>query len=148
MGTRFDGHPAVGAYGCTAELAPFMPGPLVVEGLQHHDEITVRRLADTKRMLAASPQYLQRHGRPTTPADLARVRALLRRSAGHAAPLLACGALALHHRERVIFGATVTVTVQNVNDAHKGQALSGWGPCPLRSCFMCSFHANPTRLSP
>jgi glycine dehydrogenase subunit 2 len=25
------GGPAVGAYGCTAELAPFMPGPLVVE---------------------------------------------------------------------------------------------------------------------
>ena len=39
--------------------------------------ITVRRLAETKRVLAASPQYLQRHGTPRTPADLARHRMLI-----------------------------------------------------------------------
>lgn len=30
------GGPAVGAYGCTAELAPFLPGPLVVENAGHY----------------------------------------------------------------------------------------------------------------
>ncbi|MGE0800496.1 MAG: LysR family transcriptional regulator [Lautropia sp.] len=34
--------------------------------------ITVRRLAETRRILAASPQYLQRHGRPLKIEDLAR----------------------------------------------------------------------------
>jgi DNA-binding transcriptional LysR family regulator len=32
--------------------------------------ITVRRLAETRRILAASPFYLQRHGTPTSPDDL------------------------------------------------------------------------------
>jgi len=34
--------------------------------------ITVRRLAETKRVMAASPQYLQRHGTPQHPGELAR----------------------------------------------------------------------------
>ena len=34
--------------------------------------ITVRRLAETKRVLAASPQYLQRHGVPRTPDELSQ----------------------------------------------------------------------------
>lgn len=32
--------------------------------------ITIRRLASTRRILAASPEYLQRHGTPATPAEL------------------------------------------------------------------------------
>lgn len=39
--------------------------------------ITVRRLAETKRVLAASPQYLQRMGTPATLDDLARHRLLV-----------------------------------------------------------------------
>jgi len=39
--------------------------------------ITVRRLAETKRVLAASPQYLQRHGAPRTPDDLLQHRLLV-----------------------------------------------------------------------
>lgn len=39
--------------------------------------ITVRRLAETKRVLAASPQYLQRHGAPRTPDELLQHRLLV-----------------------------------------------------------------------
>jgi DNA-binding transcriptional LysR family regulator len=39
--------------------------------------ITVRRLAESKRMLAASPQYLQRHGAPARPEDLHQHKLLI-----------------------------------------------------------------------
>jgi DNA-binding transcriptional LysR family regulator len=39
--------------------------------------ITVRRLAETRRVLAASPGYLSKHGRPKTPEDLANHRMLV-----------------------------------------------------------------------
>src|SRR4051795_1078183 len=39
--------------------------------------ITIRRLAETRRILAASPAYLERHGRPAHPADLRRHALLL-----------------------------------------------------------------------
>ena len=40
-------------------------------------DITIRRLAETRRILAASPAYLERHGRPAHPADLRRHALLL-----------------------------------------------------------------------
>ena len=45
--------------------------------------ITVRRLAETKRVLAASPQYLQRHGTPRAPDELAHHRLLIYNLANH-----------------------------------------------------------------
>ena len=45
--------------------------------------ITVRRLAETKRVLAASPQYLQRHGTPRAPDELAQHRLLIYNLANH-----------------------------------------------------------------
>ena len=39
--------------------------------------ITIRRLAETRRILAASPAYFARHGRPTHPEDLHRHALLL-----------------------------------------------------------------------
>ena len=40
-------------------------------------QITIRRLAQTRRLLAAAPDYLERHGTPEHPEDLARHRLIL-----------------------------------------------------------------------
>jgi len=40
-------------------------------------QITIRRLAQTRRLLAATPGYLERHGTPERPEDLARHRLIL-----------------------------------------------------------------------
>jgi DNA-binding transcriptional LysR family regulator len=50
---------------------------------ENDSAITVRRLAETKRVLAASPQYLQRHGTPRTPEELTRHRLLIYNLANH-----------------------------------------------------------------
>ncbi len=44
---------------------------------ENDSAITVRRLAETKRVVAASPQYLQRQGTPRTPDELGRHRMLI-----------------------------------------------------------------------
>lgn len=74
--------------------------------------ITVRRLAETKRVLAASPQYLQRHGAPRTPDELANHRLLIYNLA--------------HHPEQLRFtrnGAVTSVPVQGLLEANDGQVL-------------------------
>ena len=45
--------------------------------VENDSNITVRRLAQTRRLLAASPQYLQRHGTPRTLDELAQHRLLI-----------------------------------------------------------------------
>jgi len=50
---------------------------------ENDSAITVRRLAETKRVLAASPQYLQRHGTPRTPDELVSHRLLIYNLANH-----------------------------------------------------------------
>jgi DNA-binding transcriptional LysR family regulator len=45
--------------------------------VESDSNITVRRLAQTRRLLAASPQYLQRHGMPQTVDDLRQHRLLI-----------------------------------------------------------------------
>jgi DNA-binding transcriptional LysR family regulator len=45
--------------------------------VENDSNITVRRLAQTRRLLAASPQYLQRHGTPRLLAELAQHRMLI-----------------------------------------------------------------------
>jgi len=50
---------------------------------ENDSAITVRRLAETKRVLAASPLYLQRHGVPRTPDELANHRLLIYNLANH-----------------------------------------------------------------
>ncbi|AQH02036.1 LysR family transcriptional regulator [Burkholderia sp. KK1] len=52
---------------------------IAIRTKEHEDDsgITVRRLAETRRVLAASPSYLAEYGRPTRPEDLAGHRMLV-----------------------------------------------------------------------
>ena len=45
--------------------------------IEADSQITIRRLAQTRRLLAAAPDYLERHGTPEHPEDLARHRLIL-----------------------------------------------------------------------
>lgn len=74
--------------------------------------ITVRRLAQTKRVLAASPQYLQRHGTPRVPEDLARHRLLIYTLAHQP-----------HQLRLVRQGVETTLAVQGLLEANDGQVI-------------------------
>ena len=79
---------------------------------ENDSAITVRRLAETKRVLAASPQYLQRFGTPRTPEDLKRHRLLIYNLANHPNELrLTCG------------GEVTLLAVQGVLEANDGQVV-------------------------
>jgi DNA-binding transcriptional LysR family regulator len=84
-------------------------------------QITIRRLAQTRRLLAATPRYLERHGTPEHPEDLGRHRLLLYTLADNWNEL------------RFRRGAeTITVPVNGVLNANDGQliraaALDGLG---------------------
>ena len=74
--------------------------------------ITVRRLAQTKRVLAASPQYLQRHGTPHAPEDLLQHRLLIYNLGNHPNELR-------FTRE----GRETALAVQGVLEANDGQIV-------------------------
>ena len=74
--------------------------------------ITVRRLAETKRVLAASPQYLQQHGTPRTPDELAKHRLLIYNLANQP-----------HLLRFTRNGAITSVPVQGLLEANDGQVL-------------------------
>jgi DNA-binding transcriptional LysR family regulator len=74
--------------------------------------ITVRRLAETKRVLAASPQYLQRHGTPRTPDELAHHDLLIYNLANQP-----------HHLKFTRNGAVTSLTVQGLLEANDGQVI-------------------------
>jgi DNA-binding transcriptional LysR family regulator len=80
---------------------------------ENDSAITVRRLAETKRVLAASPQYLQRHGTPRTPDDLARHRLLIYNLANHP------NELRLTARD----GTVTALAVRGVLEANDGQIV-------------------------
>lgn len=74
--------------------------------------ITVRRLGETRRILAASPQYLQRHGAPATPQDLARHKLLIYTNA--------------HNPDQLRFtrdGEVLVLPVKGLLEANDGQVL-------------------------
>lgn len=81
--------------------------------LEADSGITVRRLAETRRMLAASPQYLQRHGTPRTLAELARHQLLIYTYANRPDELHFSGP----------DGQKVVLPVQGVLSANDGQVL-------------------------
>ncbi|MCA8095533.1 LysR family transcriptional regulator [Burkholderia anthina] len=83
--------------------------------------ITVRKLAETRRVLAASPGYLARHGAPDTPDALHEHRLLVYN--------LANDPYTLHFRRGT---KKQSVTIKSVLDANEGQviraaALAGLG---------------------
>ena len=81
---------------------------------ENDSAITVRRLAETKRVLAASPQYLQRHGTPRTPEELVqRHRLLIYTLANHPNELRLTG------RD----GVVTSLPVQGVLEANDGQVV-------------------------
>ena len=74
--------------------------------------ITVRRLAETKRVLAASPQYLQRRGTPRTPDELAHHDLLIYNLANQP-----------HTLKFTRNGAVTSLTVQGLLEANDGQVI-------------------------
>jgi DNA-binding transcriptional LysR family regulator len=80
---------------------------------ENDSAITVRRLAETKRVLAASPQYLQRHGTPRTPNELAQHRLLIYNLANHPNELRLTG------RD----GTVTSLAVHGVLEANDGQVV-------------------------
>jgi len=74
--------------------------------------ITVRRLAETRRLLTASPRYLQRFGTPKTLDDLARHKLLLYTYANHPDQLR-------FSRD----GHNTVLTVEGALEANDGQVL-------------------------
>ena len=87
---------------------------------EHDSGITVRRLAETRRVIAASPGYLQLHGRPRTPEDLDTHQMLVYN--------LAADPYMLHLRkgedERHI-------RIESVLDSNEGQVIVGAGRAGL-----------------
>ena len=74
--------------------------------------ITVRRLAETKRVLAASPQYLQRHGTPRSPDELSNHRLLVYNLANNP-----------HQLRFARNGAVTTVPIAGLLEANDGQII-------------------------
>jgi DNA-binding transcriptional LysR family regulator len=74
--------------------------------------ITVRRLAETRRVLAASPGYLARMGRPETLADLARHHLLIYTYANNP-----------HELRFTRDGETATLAVKGLLESNDGQVL-------------------------
>jgi DNA-binding transcriptional LysR family regulator len=74
--------------------------------------ITVRRLAETRRVLAASPGYLARMGRPEALADLARHHVLIYTYANNP-----------HELRFTRDGETATLAVKGLLESNDGQVL-------------------------
>ncbi|WP_025597372.1 MULTISPECIES: LysR family transcriptional regulator [unclassified Burkholderia] len=78
--------------------------------------ITVRKLADTSRILAASPAYLNEYGRPARPEDLGQHRMLVYN--------LAVDPYLLHFRRGE---ETCDVPITSVLDSNEGQVIVAAG---------------------
>ena len=78
--------------------------------------LTARRLAANRRLLCASPRYLQTHGEPRTPGDLARHRCILVREND-----VAYGTWHLRAGQR-----SETVKVRGALSSNDGQSALEW----------------------
>ncbi len=80
--------------------------------MEPDSNITVRRLAETRRVLAASPGYFAQHGVPKTLDDLQRHKLLIYTHANNPNELRFTKG-----------GKTATITVKGILDANDGQIL-------------------------
>lgn len=78
--------------------------------------VTIRKLAETRRVLAASPAYLTEHGRPLEPEDLGRHRMLVYS--------LAVDPYILHFRRDQ---ETRDIPITSVLDSNEGQVICAAG---------------------
>jgi len=78
--------------------------------------LNARRVMSNRRLLCASPLYLQRHGTPADLADLVRHRCILHRQNGDA-----YGTWRFEHR-----GQTETVKVHGALSSNDGDIVLGW----------------------
>jgi len=78
--------------------------------------VTIRKLAETRRVLAASPAYLTEHGRPVVPEDLAGHRMLVYN--------LAADPYTLHFRRGQ---ETRDIAITSVLDSNEGQVICAAG---------------------
>lgn len=79
---------------------------------ESESNLTIRRLADTRRVLAASPRYLDQHGTPRSVQDLARHRMLLYTYANRYDELRFSRA-----------GVSESITVKGLLESNEGQVL-------------------------
>ncbi len=82
--------------------------------------ITIRRLAETRRVLAASPSYLAAHGRPETPQDLGQHKMLVYN--------LAADPFSLHLRRG---SEECNVSITSALDSNEGQVIVAAGRAGL-----------------
>ena len=80
--------------------------------MEPDSNITIRRLAETRRILAASPGYFAKHGTPKTLDDLQHHKMLIYTHANNPDEL-----------RFIKDGKTATITVKGVLDANDGQIL-------------------------
>ena len=80
--------------------------------MEPDSNITIRRLAETRRILAASPGYLSRHGRPRTLEELAQHKLLIYTYANHPNELR-------FSRD----GQTTTIGARGLLESNDGQVL-------------------------
>lgn len=78
--------------------------------------VTIRKLAETRRVLAASPAYLTEHGRPLEPEDLSRHRMLVYS--------LAADPHILHFRRGK---ETRDIPITSILDSNEGQVICAAG---------------------
>lgn len=102
--------------------------------------LTARKLASNRRLLCASPRYLQAHGEPRTPGDLARHRCIVVREDN-----MAYGTWHLRSGQR-----SETVKVRSALSSNDGQsalqwALSGHG-IVMRSEWETAAHLRSGQL--
>lgn len=96
-------------------------------GMQQDSSLIARKLADVPRVLVASPAYLDRHGTPRTPADLATHQFIFFQPENRQQPLLLTGPDGKAYKIKRQGGVTVNAVHSVVKAVGAGFGVHG-GP--------------------